>query len=183
LIGLCPHQADLARLAPPLARTRFFGANSAVASDGSVAVVSTRVIDAGRPAAGAPALAVFQRTTAGAFVYAATLKLPGSDGTFALTDSGGHLAAVRGSDVHVYAREGDLPTGKFVYNKRCVLPGSDMNLEASECGRVAPPPRLAAARVEWGLQASSCHLCSELRSCCRWGKPARSLGGWVVIIR
>ena len=53
-----------------------------------------------------------------------------------MTENGSHLAVVRGSDVHVYVREGDLATGKFVYNKRCTLVGGDMNLQASECAVV-----------------------------------------------
>jgi hypothetical protein len=125
-------QADLARLAPPLARTQFFGANSAVSADGSVIAVSTRVIDkTTSPAAGAPAMVVYRRTPAGAYSLLTTLRVPGSDGTFAVTGSGSHLAVVRGSDVHVYVREGDLGSGKAVYNKRCTLVGDEMNLEPS----------------------------------------------------
>jgi hypothetical protein len=124
-------QADLARLAPPLTRTQFFGANSAVTADGSVIAVSTRVVDPTQPA-GAPALVVYRRTVTGLFELLTTLRVPSSDGTFVLTDNGSHLAVVRGSDIHIYVREGDLMTGKTVYNKRCTLVGEDMNLEPSE---------------------------------------------------
>lgn len=125
-------QVDLARLAPVYARTQFFGANSYVVADGTIIAVSTRVVDTTQPNTGAPAIVIYMRQSNGAFVYLSTLKVPTSDGTFAMTESGSHLAVVRGADVHVYVREGVLNTGKFVYNKRCTLLGDGMNLEASE---------------------------------------------------
>lgn len=124
-------QADLARIAPPLTRTQFFGANSAVAADGSIIAVSTRVIDPTQPT-GAPAIVIYRRTHTGIFELLTTLRVPGSDGTFVLSDTGSHLAVVRGSDILVYVREGDLSSGKTVYNKRCTLQGEEMNLEPSE---------------------------------------------------
>jgi hypothetical protein len=127
-------QADLSRLAPPYAKTQFFGANSYVVGDGNVIAISTRVIDKARAGAGSPAIVIFRRTASGSFELLTTLKTPGSDGTFVMAESGSHLAVVRGSDVHVYVREGDLSAGKTVYNKRCTLVGEDMNLEPSECG-------------------------------------------------
>ncbi|GBF98091.1 histidyl-tRNA synthetase [Raphidocelis subcapitata] len=121
-------QADLARIAPPLTRTQFFGANSAVVGDGSVIAVSTRVIDPTQPA-GAPAIVIYRRTNTGVFELLTTLRVPGSDGTFVMTDTGSHLAVVRGTNINVYVREGDLSSGKTVYNKRCTLVGEEMNLE------------------------------------------------------
>ena len=132
-------QADLSRLSPQYSKTQYFGANSYVVGDGAVIGISTRVIDKSRPSSGAPAIVIFRRTSTGAFELLTTLKTPGSDGTFVMTESGSHLAVVRGSDVHLYVREGDLSTGKTVYNKRCTLVGEDMNLEPSEwrrCGGV-----------------------------------------------
>ena len=127
-------QADLAWGAPPLTRTQFLGANSYVVADGSVLAVATRVVDTTQTATGVPAILIYQRTTTGAFVYATALKAPGCDGTFAMTESGSHLVLVRSGDVYVYVREGDVATGKFVYNKRCTLSGTDMNLAQSELG-------------------------------------------------
>jgi hypothetical protein len=127
-------QGDLGRLAPQLARTQYFGANSLVVGDGSIVAVSTRLIDKTRADKGAPAIIVYRRTATGLFELLTTLRVPDSDGTFVMTDSGSHLAVVRGSDVTVYVREGDLSKGKTVYNKRCSLLGQDMNLEPSECG-------------------------------------------------
>jgi len=139
-------QGDLALLAPALARTQFFGANSYLVADGGIAAISTRLIDATKATTGSPAIVLYQRTPTGAFVYVSTLKVPSSDGAFALTESGGHLAVARGADVHVYAREGVVATGKFVFNKRCTLLGDEMNLEASE----------------WFDQKGACPLTSSL---------------------
>ena len=127
-------QADLARLAPPLARTQFFGANSWVTPEGNVVAVSTRVVDKTQPS-GAPAIVVYRRAPSGVFELLTTLKVPRSDGAFAMTETGSHLAVVRGTDVFVYVLEGDLGRGRSVYNKRCTLLGEDMNLEPSERGR------------------------------------------------
>jgi hypothetical protein len=125
-------QADLVRAAPAYARTQYFGANSYVVADGTILAASTRVVDAARPGVGAPAIVVYRRLTTGAFAYVATLKTPSSDGTFVMTESGSHMAVVQGKDVYVYVFEGSLSTGKFLYNKRCTLDGSDMSLQASE---------------------------------------------------
>ncbi|KAI8463087.1 MAG: hypothetical protein J3K34DRAFT_445283, partial [Monoraphidium minutum] len=122
-------QADLSRLAPPYAKTQFFGANSYVVADGAVIAVSTRVVDRTRPNTGAPAIVIYRRTPSGAFELLTTLKTPGSDGTFVMTESGSHLAVVRDNDIHMYVREGDLGSGKTVYNKRCTLISEDMTLE------------------------------------------------------
>jgi hypothetical protein len=141
-------QADLVRTAPPYAKTQFFGANSYVVADGNVIGVSTRVIDKNRPSSGSPGVVVYRRTAAGAFELLTTLKTPGSDGTFVMTESGSHMAVIRGSDVHIYVREGDLLSGKTVYNKRCTLVGEDMNLEPSE-------------RVGGRVQRQAGQLCSD----------------------
>ncbi|KAI8463088.1 MAG: hypothetical protein J3K34DRAFT_158219 [Monoraphidium minutum] len=125
-------QADLARISPPYARTQFFGANSYIVAAGTLLAVSTRVVDAARPGLGSPAIVVYRRLSkTGAFAYANTLKTPVSDGTFVMTESGSHLAVLQGSDVVVYVLEGSLSTGKFVFNKRCTMDGTDMDLQAT----------------------------------------------------
>jgi len=139
-------QGDLGRLAPGLGRTQFYGANSMVVAEGTVIAVSTRLIDKTAPDKGTPAVVIYRRTNSGLFELLTTIRVPNSDGTFVMTDSGSHLAVVRGSDIYIYVREGDLSNGKTVYNKRCTLLGEDMNLEPSECLK------------EWGaLYASWAH--------------------------